>query len=221
MTGPNKVRSRRSVDQHHHHELDYPYHTEEYHQDLPNLSDAPLPPFLPYPLAQNDFSQVKQAVEVAKKIGEELQEPNKMPEHRTLSRFSVLTRLVRVLTQNQIIDIGKILYTAALAGHDPHNIEHTKNNATWKVYRDAVAEAGTPASFVVLTKWIEEKKVRYNEAAVLIARQVKAIRYPTKELMEKFFEFATSDFVMKQEYLNSTAIDSLCSFLGYSQVGFR
>lgn len=76
-----------------------------------------------------------------------------------------------------------------------HSEKDAKRNDAWKTYRDAVAEAGTPASFAVIAQWIKSKQVKKSEAANLIATQVKAIRYPTKELMEKFFELATYDEV--------------------------
>lgn len=158
-------------------------------------------------------------MKVAYQIGEELQDPNTMPEHRTLYKFNVLARLVRIMDQKDILEVGQELYTPAQEQkQDFHSSKQAKRNSAWKAYRDAVAEAGTPASFSVIAQWIKSKLVRGFEAANLIATQVKSIRYPTKELMDKFFEFAISEDVVSQEYLNSTAINALCSFLGHAQV---
>lgn len=165
----------------------------------------------------NDINARKECQKVALQIAEELQEPNAMPKHRTLSKFNVLARLVRIMSQKEILEVGQELFTQGQK-QDFHSVKQTKQIDAWKVYRDAVAEAGTPASFAVIAQWIKSKQVKGSEASNLIATQVKSIRYPTKELMEKFFELATCEEVTSQAYLNSTAIQSLASFLGQAQV---
>lgn len=181
------------------------------------MKDAPQPPFLPFALEQNNIKAQQEAQKLAEQIAEETQNPNQMPKSETLTKFNVLTRLVRIMKQKEIHETAQKYYVSD-ASTDFQSSSSAKRSAAWKVFRDAVAEAGTPASFVTIVQWIQENKVRENEAASLIATQVKSIRYPTEQVMNAFYEFATSENTQKQNYLNVTALRSLSSFLRQSQV---
>lgn len=181
------------------------------------MKDAPQPPFLPFALEQQNINARREALKVANEIGEETQDPNHMPKSETLSKFNILARLVRIMKQKDIYSVGQELF-APQQSEDFHSSKSAKRNAAWKAYRDAVAEAGTPASFATIVQWIEENKVRGNEAAALIATQVGSIRYPTEQVMKAFYDMATSEMVQKQQYLNSTALTSLATFLRHAQV---
>lgn len=181
------------------------------------MKDAPQPPFLPFALEQNNINAQREAMKVAQEIGSDVQDPNRMPKSETLTKFNILSRLVRIMKQKTIREVGQQLFAPSQTG-DFHSSKGAERTTAWKAYRDAVAEAGTPASFATIVEWIEEKKVRGNEAAALIATQVKAIRYPTEQVMKLFADFATSEGTQKEAFLNSTALQSLCSFLRYTQV---
>jgi hypothetical protein len=181
------------------------------------MKDAPQPPFLPFALEQNNINAQREALKIAQEIAEETQDPNRMPKAETLTKFNVLARLVRIMKQKAIHEVGQQLH-APQDSEDFHSSKSAKRNAAWKAYRDAVAEAGTPASFATIVQWINENKVRENEAAALIATQVRSIRYPTEEVMKAFYELATSEKVQKQAQLNATALHSLTNFLRNTQV---
>lgn len=181
------------------------------------MKDAPHAPFLPFALEQNNINARREVLKVAQEIGDDTQEANRMPKSETLMKFTVLTRLVRIMKQKAIYEAGQQLF-APQESEDFHSSKSAKRNAAWKAYRDAVAEAGTPASFATIAQWIQENKVRGNEAAALIATQVNSIRYPTEEVMKAFYELATSDNVQKQQHLNATALHALATFLRHSQV---
>lgn len=181
------------------------------------MKDAPQAPFLPFALEQNNINARREALKVAQQIGEESQDPNRMPKAETLTKFNILARLVRIMKQKDIYAAGQELFSQQNQ-EDFHSSKAAIRNAAWKAYRDAVAEAGTPASFATIVQWIEEKKVQENEAAALIATQVKSFRYPTEEVMKAFYDLATKDMVEKQQYLNSTTLLSLCNFLRRAQV---
>jgi hypothetical protein len=181
------------------------------------MKDAPQPPFLPFALEQNNINAQREAIKVANSIAEDSQEPNRMPKSETLTKFTILTRLVRIMKQKTIREVGQQLF-APSENQDFHSSKSAIRSTAWKAYRDAVAEAGTPASFATIVEWIQEKKVREFEAAALIATQVKAIRYPTEQVMKLFADFATSEATQKEAHLNSTALHALCSFLRYTQV---
>lgn len=181
------------------------------------MKDAPQAPFLPFALEQNNINARREALKIAQQIGEESQDPNRMPKEETLSKFNILARLVRIMKQKDIHAAGQELFSQQ-DQEDFHSSKSAKRNAAWKAYRDAVAEAGTPASFATIVQWIQDKKVQENEAAAMIATQPKAMRYPTEEVMKAFYELATSEMVQKQKFLNATALHSLANFLRQSQV---
>lgn len=181
------------------------------------MKKAPLAPFLPFALEQNNIKAQREAEKLAQEIAEETQNPNSMPKSETLTKFNILTRLVRIMTQKEIHDAAQKYYISDDAT-DSQSSSQAKRSAAWKAFRDAVAEAGTPASFATIAQWIQENKVRENEAASLIATQVNAIRYPTEEVMNAFYDLATDENVQKQNYLNATALQALASFLRQSQV---
>ncbi|MDD9338889.1 MAG: hypothetical protein PV362_04370, partial [Providencia heimbachae] len=58
---------------------------------------------------------------------------------------------------------------------------------TWKVYRDAVAQAGTGPAFKQIAKWIQSKKLKGEEAAEIISTLPRTVRTPTDEYLEQFF----------------------------------
>lgn len=181
------------------------------------MKNAPQPPFLPFALEQNNINAQREAQKVVEQIADDFQNPNLMPKAETLTKFNVLTRLIRIMSQKDIYNTAQKYYISDDAT-DPHSSSSAKRSAAWKAFRDAVAEAGTPASFATIAQWIQENKVRENEAASLIATQVRSIRYPTEEVMNAFYDLATSESVQKQSYLNATALQSLASFLRQSQV---
>lgn len=181
------------------------------------MKDAPQPPFLPFALEQQNINAKREALKIAQEIAEETQNENNMPKAETLSKFTILARLVRIMKQKDIHEVGQQLF-APEDSEDFQSSKSAKKNAAWKAYRDAVAEAGTPASFATIAQWISENKVRENEAAALVATQVRSIRYPTEQLMKAFYDMATSENVQKQAQLNHTALQSLASFLRNAQV---
>lgn len=181
------------------------------------MKDAPQPPFLPFALEQQNINAKREALKIAQEIAEETQNENSMPKFETLSKFTILARLVRIMKQKDIHEVGQQLF-APQESEDFQSTKSAKKNAAWKAYRDAVAEAGTPASFAIIAQWISENKVRENEAAALVATQVRSIRYPTEQLMKAFYDMATSENVQKQAQLNHTALQSLASFLRNAQV---
>ena len=181
------------------------------------MKKAPQPPFLPYALEAKNINARREAVNLAQEIGQELRNPSSMPKANTLGKFNILARLIRIMDAKDIHEGGQELYAPEKSG-DFHSSKFAATNGAWKAYRDAVAQAGTPSAFTVIRQWIEDKKVRNEEAAEIIATLVKTIRYPTEQLMKEFFELATSKQVQSQQYLNSTALHAMTSFLSYAQV---
>lgn len=123
---------------------------------------------------------------MAQKIGEELQTPSEIPASNTLNNFNVLARFIRQMNGKEINEAANQLYHPDREV-DTHSGKSSVRNAAWKAYRDAVAEAGTPAAVNQVMEWVEEKKIQGEEAAQLIAALPKTIRMPTNAVLRRFF----------------------------------
>lgn len=158
------------------------------------MKDAPETPLLPFTVGYKGNSiqhakQINVVVEVekmAQEIGQDLQNPNKIAEANTLEKFIILVRLLRTMNAKQIDEVQRQLYAPA-EQTDFQSTKSSVRNAAWKAFRDAAAEAGTPPAANQVMEWVEEKKVKGEEAAQLIATMGKSIRYPTEQLMQRFF----------------------------------
>lgn len=136
-----------------------------------------------------NYKQINAVVEVeklAQEIGQDLQTPNKIVEDNTLEKFIILNRLVRTMNAKQIDEVYRQLY-APEEQTDSQSTKSSVRNAAWKAFRDSVAEAGTPPAANQIMEWVEQKKVKGEEAAQLIATMGRSIRFPTEQLMRRFF----------------------------------
>lgn len=132
------------------------------------------------------INAVVEAEKMAQEIGQDLQNPNKITEANTLEKFVILTRLLRTMNAKQIDEIQRQLYVPQ-EQTDSQSTKSSVRIVAWKAFRDAVAEAGTPPTANQVMEWVEQKKVKGEEAAQLIATMGQAIRTPTEQLMQRFF----------------------------------
>lgn len=158
------------------------------------MKDAPETPLLPMFVGyqgksvQNakQINAVVEAEKMAQEIGQDLQNPNKIAEANTLEKFTILTRFLRTMNAKQIDEVQRQLY-ASEEQTDSHSTKSSVRNAAWKAFRDATAEAGTPPTANQVMEWVEQKKLKGEEAAHLIATMGRSIRFPTEQLMQRFF----------------------------------
>lgn len=123
---------------------------------------------------------------MAQQIGEELQNPSEIPASNTLNNFNVLARLIRQMNGKEINEASNQLYYP-YREVDTHSGKSSARRSAWTSFRDAVAEAGTPAAVNQVMEWVEDKKVQGEEAAQLIATLPKTIRMPTNAVLRRFF----------------------------------
>lgn len=123
---------------------------------------------------------------MAQQIGEELQNPSEIQASNTLNKFNKLARLIRQMNGKEIKEAANQLYHPDREV-DTHSVKSSVRNSAWKAYRDAVADAGTPAAINQVMEWVEEKKLEGEEAAQLIATLPKTIRMPTNAVLRRFF----------------------------------
>uniref|UniRef100_A0A2M4B8F5 Putative vitellogenin-a1 n=1 Tax=Anopheles marajoara TaxID=58244 RepID=A0A2M4B8F5_9DIPT len=202
---------------------------EYYYQPIPeSLKDAPQTPFLPYFTGYKGYSvQYARNVDathyvykLAYEIATELQEISQVPKSNTLNKFTILARVLRTMNYQDIYDVCQKLFVSQKEREEGsnHSESFAKKCDAWNTFRDALAQAGTPPAFKVIKELIEEKKLRGDEAATVIATLPKTIRYPTQTIMHEYFLLVTSNTVQHQEYLNVTALISYCDFLNRAQV---
>lgn len=151
-------------------------------------------PLLPYSVGYKgqsikfakQINLVQDVEKLAQKIGEELQNPSEIAASNTLNSFNQLSRMIRQMNAKEINEAFRQLYHPDREV-DTHSGKSSARNAAWKAYRDAVAEAGTPAAIDQVMEWIEENKIQGEEASQLIAGLPKTIRMPTNAVLRRFF----------------------------------
>ncbi|XP_065166461.1 vitellogenin-like [Atheta coriaria] len=178
---------------------------EYWTQDQPQLHEAPETPLLPFyignqgkSIKQSQKVQVEQvAQKLAQQIGEEIQRPEHIHKEKTLAKFTILARIVRIMNENEMQQVVKSLYCTEEKG---------AKLDSWRAYRDALAEAGTGPALLTIKDLAKNKKIRGEEAAELIATAAQSARHPTPEYMRTFYALATCDEVKHQAILNDSAI---------------
>ncbi|CAH0697613.1 unnamed protein product [Spodoptera exigua] len=139
-----------------------------------------------------------------------LQTPDKLPKADFLSKFSVLVRLLASFNKEQLKELSSSVEIAKSS----KNIGKT---SMWIIYRDAIAQAGTIPAFEQIQYWIVTKKVQGEEAAELITAISSSLRYPTMDVLRKFFDFATDPQVMQQQFLNNSALLAATKVMRFSE----
>lgn len=136
--------------------------------------------------AAKKINAIHEAQKLAQEIGQDLQNPSGLPAANTLTKFSILARVIRTMSAKQIAEAGRQLY-APSSEADAQSTKSAARVAAWKAYRDAVAAAGTGPAAMQVMQWVQEKAVHGEEAAQLVATLPQTIREPTGELMKEFY----------------------------------
>lgn len=182
---------------------------ERFHQPKPTLTKAPENPLLPLFIGyrgksiQNakQIDILEMARKLAEEIGKELQNPNEIPLTNPLTKFNILSDVIRTMDAKQIDRLVDELYvTEPEDESNEMTSEEKKENrneynkpqldvrrAAWRTFRDAVTDAGTGPAITRSMKWIQMRKVRGEDAAQLIAAWPKTIREPTEEMQRAFY----------------------------------
>ncbi|KAF7268464.1 hypothetical protein GWI33_018354 [Rhynchophorus ferrugineus] len=207
-------RSRRHISQHihRHQEGNHDPKDSQQQQQKPRLEQAPSSPLLPYYMGyhgksvkQSSDFDVKQNVQnMAQDIAENLMDPDKILKQDTLSKYVMLSSLMRLMDKDEIKQVSEQLYSPSGKG---------KDRLTWEVYRDALAVSGTGPAFLHIKELIESKKITKGEAADVVATMAKSVRTPTEDYMKQFFELTKNSRIMEEEKLNQTAVLAYCNLL--------
>nr|ABQ23674.1 very high density lipoprotein [Helicoverpa zea] len=128
-----------------------------------------------------------------------LQSPSQLPKADFLSKFNILIRHLATFNSEQLTVLSNSVEIA-------RNSKNAAKNAMWIIYRDALAQSGTVAAFQQIKSWVLAQKINGEEAAELISGIGAALRYPTKQVLTEFFEFAINPEVQQLKLVNTSAL---------------
>lgn len=153
----------------------------EFYQPKPSMYDAAENPLEELFIGndgksiQNSLNVKEECMKLVKEISDDLESANDIPKRHTLWKYNMLTNLIRTMDSTQLSETSKAV------------IKNEQDTKYWKTYRDAVANAGTGPAVDEVMKWIENYRIKGEEAADLIANMPKSIRVPTEEMQRRFF----------------------------------
>lgn len=156
------------------------YH-RRFYQPKPTLRRAPKTPLLSLFVGDNgntihdQLNAKEEVMKLAREMSEDMENPNELPKQNTLSKFNILSSLIRTMNSEQISETSRAL------------VQNNYGKKIWQLYRDATVWAGTAPAVDEVMNWIENYHVKGEEAAELIATLPKAIREPTPEMQKRFF----------------------------------
>nr|AAC32024.1 vitellogenin [Pimpla nipponica] len=196
-----------------------------YWQPKPTLNEAPAMAMLPFFIGNHgksihktdEIEPITMAKTLASQIGSDFQDPNSITDEQTLEKFTLLVRIIRTMSTQQIAEAERDLYQSNNE-IDPHDESQSVRRGTWAAFRDAVAQAGTAPALVTITLWIKQKKIRGVEAASVVGVLAKTARTPTREYIDVFFELATMPETIHEPFLNTTALFTFSELVRYSQM---
>ena len=175
----------------------YDNNDNSYLQSNSKLTEAPQYSMLPYFIVDhgklfqtnNNIGIVKVVNSIAQQISNEMESPNSMTKEQTLEKYTILYKLIRTMSAEQIAESQRSLYEPDASSNqlNPDSPNQKTRRNTWIVFRDAVAQAGTGPALVNIKQWIKNKQVDDREAAIVVDTLSKFIEIPTSEYMDAFF----------------------------------
>ncbi|KAJ8680081.1 hypothetical protein QAD02_015868 [Eretmocerus hayati] len=187
----------------------------EYLQQKPKIEQPAHNPFLPLYIGNrgksikidNKVDAVKHARSLAQQIGQELERADTIPDEKTLEKFTILIRLIRILDREQIAEVRRELYEQHPTANQlkQSDVNRRVRRNTWIAVRDALAEAGTGPALLNIKYLIENKQIKDGEAVNVINTVAKSARTPTPEYMRTLYDMAM-DIPKDEEAVREAAI---------------
>ncbi|XP_063218666.1 uncharacterized protein LOC134528927 [Bacillus rossius redtenbacheri] len=195
---------------------------ENYYLPLPALTEPLSLPMLPLfaGISGKSVSQKINIVDYVRKMAQEIasdiHSDDFMAKQNSLEKYSILIDLIRSMGTKQLQAATASLYSSysSRSSSESHNIRLS----AWRVFRDAVAEAGTAPALLVLKDWIANSRVEGEEAAQLLAVLPSSAIMPTPKYLHELFKLVTSQKVLQQSQLNVTALIAFAKLIRQSQI---
>lgn len=171
----------------------------------PGLFEPPNVPLLPYYVGYMgksiktapSFNIISKAIDIALDIGKNMEDPIKIPKYSTLSKYIILSSLIRVMSFHEIKAVTEQLY---------HRNDLNPKDIALKAFRDALAEAGTGPALKVIEYLILSGKMKNEEAAETVSGMAQSVREPTEAYVKSFYNFISNPIVKLQPGLNVTSL---------------
>ncbi|PNF34468.1 hypothetical protein B7P43_G11248 [Cryptotermes secundus] len=190
------------------------------------VDSAPCMPLIPSVVgiqesklrASKQIDPVRTVVKIATKIGSELEKPCWLVEDNTLSKFTLMTRVLRTMDSKQIDEATRTLEPSSPTNP---NLNGNIKWGAWKSLRDSVAQTGTLPALSVIADLIRKDKILGNDAAEVVALLSRSALTPTPAYLDMFFELVKDPKVREQPFLNLTAVISFSTILREVAVNTR
>lgn len=174
----------------------------DYLQPEPKLDEAPENPLLPYFIGYKGMSIQKSGenyVMITARLIASITNDIKFTSISdlddtfadTLNPYITLVELIRTMNVKQITEIENKLYSILETDYHSKYVneefEKLFKQTAWDILSNAVAQAGTGPALVTVKKWVKNKKLEGNQAALIISQIPKAALTPTVEYVRAFF----------------------------------
>lgn len=170
--------------------------------ELSEPPNAPLLPFYTGYMGKSiktapEMNIAKSAAKLAFDIGNEMRNFSKIPNEDTLSKYVILSALIRIMNLNEIEKVVEQVYSKD---------DCTEKGQAWKAFRDALAEAGTAPALLTIQDLVINEKIKNEEAAEVISGMTQSVREPTYEYVKSFYNFIIKPEIRAHARLNVTCL---------------
>ncbi|XP_071440161.1 vitellogenin-like [Hetaerina americana] len=175
--------------------------------------DNSLPPALPFDalsLAQGKFGQrpclSQQLTDLFADIANDLDSRDLSVEKGTLRKVVLATKLCRTMNQAELKKaIGSLM--------DAQIRKNWVLMPERKVIRDIITMCGTNPAFEIIASWIEEQKIKGDEAASVISYVAAYLISPSKRTIDRFYELIRDSASKYDQNLRTSAILAFSNLL--------
>lgn len=170
--------------------------------ELSEPPNAPLLPFYTGYMGKSiktapEMNIVKSAAKLALDIGNEMKNLSEIHNKNTLSKYVILSALIRIMNLNEIEKVVEQVYSQD---------DYTEKGQGWKAFRDALAEAGTAPALLIIQNLVINDKIKTEEAAEVVSGMAQSVREPTYEYVKSFYNFIIKPEIRAHARLNVTCL---------------
>jgi len=168
-------------------------------QSLLKLDDVPdslMMPFFNIFKNKNISKQYDPAEAAYQKILEivdELKQPDDLPYHETLEKYTILVNLLRVLNVDEYVEL-KQRFNIVTQMQEPKNSHldgcsklNDRKCDIRNIFYNAIAQAGTGPALLTIANWLKNENLDTVQMIQIISQIPNAARAPTPKYIKEFF----------------------------------
>ncbi|CAH1388803.1 unnamed protein product [Nezara viridula] len=164
------------------------------------------------------LNSTQNIIRLAREIGQGIVSPNALTGERTLNKFSLLVRLTRTMSTEQLKEVSENIYYPYLKTRKANSLEIARNYQAWISFRDAVGQSGTGPALMSIREWIVSKKVVGEEASHLIMSLSKTAKYLTADYIDYFFDMLNDELIKNHVSSRTSAVLSFTEIINKALV---